>query len=353
MDHIIPVRTGEEVDHIKLAGFLKQTFSEISDTDSLVIKQFGTGASNLTYLVKMGEWEAVLRRPPHGPIAPKAHDMKREYSILSTLNPMYKIAPKPFVYSEDEQIVGSPFFIMERKHGVLLDTDFPKGIVARKELGAQLSMKMVDTLVKLHQVNYKGTPLEEMSNPEGFLERQVYGWIKRYHRAKTDEIKEVDELTNWLLATIPKSKDTTVIHYDFKFNNMLFSNDLKEVTGLFDWEMATIGDPLADVGAAMSYWCQEDDPNLLKFGLGKPPLTVKEGFFTRNDFIHQYAIKSGRDVSTIHYYVTFAYFKLAVICQQIYYRYKNGQTKDPRFSQFDTYVKTLICHALNTRETDS
>lgn len=347
MSDTIPVRKGEELNLEAIKAFLLEEFPYLTSEEPLIINQFGTGASNLTYELKLGSWEGVLRRPPLGPVAPKAHDMKREYAILSALNPVFPIAPKPYVFSNDEAVVGSPFLIMERKHGLLLNTEFPPDVLPSKELGVHLSETMVDTLVKLHQVEYKGTILEKLSNPDGFLERQVYGWIKRYHRAKTDEIKEVEELTSWLMKHIPSTQDSTVIHYDFKFNNALFSKDLKEMKGLFDWEMTTVGDPLADVGAALSYWCQADDPDLLKNGLGKPPITVKEGFYTRQQFIERYASKSGRDVSDIHYYVTFAYFKLAVICQQIYYRFQNGQTRDKRFKYFNLYVKTLIQHALS------
>lgn len=347
MSDIIPVRSGEELNDKTVKEFLIHHFPQLSDEDPLIINQFGTGASNLTYELKLGKWEGVLRRPPLGPVAPKAHDMKREFKILSALHPLFSPAPKPYLFSEDEEVVGSPFLIMERRHGILLNTDFPPNTPSSHELGEKLSEMMIDTLVQLHKVDYKGTVLEELSNPDGFLERQVYGWIKRYHRAKTDDIKIIDELTNWLVKNIPSSQEATIIHYDFKFNNALFSHDFSQLTGLFDWEMTTVGDPLADVGAALSYWCQNDDPDLLKYGLGKPPITVKEGFYTRNQFIERYAAKSGRDLSQIHYYMTFAYFKLAVICQQIYYRYHNGQTNDKRFKDFHLYVKTLIEHAVS------
>ncbi|WP_226666072.1 phosphotransferase family protein [Metabacillus litoralis] len=347
MSDIITVRSGEELNIELVHAFLLKNLPTIPLSQPLTISQFATGASNLTYELKIGEWEAVLRKPPLGPLAPKAHDMKREYMILKALHPMFPIAPKPYLYSEDNTVVGSPFFIMERKHGLLIDTEFPNHVKESKELGKQLSEQMVDTLVKLHEVNFKGTVLEELSNPDGFMERQVYGWIKRYQRSKTEEVTGINELTKWLVDKIPTTEYSTVIHYDFKFNNALFRDDLKELTGLFDWEMTTIGDPLADVGAALSYWCQDDDPDLLKKGLGKPPITVKEGFYTRKQFIESYAKKSGRNVDQIHYYLTFAYFKLAVICQQIYYRYHNGQTSDARFKYFNLYVKALIQHALS------
>lgn len=343
----IPVRKGEEIDLQKLEEFLRLSIEGLPEGE-LEIRQFGAGHSNLTYALKIGEWEGVLRKPPLGPVAPKAHDMEREFKILQSLAPIFPAAPKPYVFSEETSITGSPFFIMERRHGIVLDTEFPTGTEATAELGKKISEKMVDTLVELHAIDYKKTALAGMAKPEGFMERQVSGWIGRYERAKTNDIEEVEALKKWMLANIPVSQEPTIIHYDFKLNNTMFSEDYSEITGLFDWEMTTVGDPLADLGAAMSYWIQADDPELLKKGMGKPPVTVNEGFYTRVEFIRSYAEKSGRDVSQIDFYLTFAYFKLAVIVQQIYYRYKNGQTQDPRFANFDLFVKSLIRYALGT-----
>jgi len=343
----IPVRKGEELAPNKLKAFLKKNLNDVPEGE-LVIEQFGAGHSNLTYLLKTGNWEAVLRRPPLGPVAPKAHDMQREYTILKNLHPVYSTAPKPYIFSDDKSIVGSPFFIMERRKGIFLDTEFPPEITYKKELGKEISSLMVDKLVELHNVDYTKTDLVNLAKPDGFMERQVTGWIKRYKRAKTDEVAVVDQLTKYLKKNVPKSPAPTVIHYDYKLNNALFSSDFKEMKGLFDWEMTTIGDPLADIGAAMSYWIQEDDPEMLRTGLGKPPVTVKKGFHTRDEFLHDYSLKSGRDLANIDFYLTFAYFKLAVICQQIYYRYKQGQTKDKRFAHFNQFVKNLMEQAWQT-----
>lgn len=343
----VPVRKGEELDLPTLENFLRENIEDIPE-GSLEIKQFGAGHSNLTYQLTIDEWQAVLRRPPHGPVAPKAHDMNREFIILNELHQVFPLAPRPFLYSDEVSIVGSPFFVMERKHGLVLDTTFPKDIQPTPELGRKISEEMVDNLVRLHDIDYTQTAFTNMTQPQGFMERQVNGWITRYERAKTDEIKGVEELKNWLVKSIPNSSTPTIIHYDYKLNNAMFSNDLSEMVGLFDWEMTTVGDPLADVGAAMSYWIQADDPDLLKQGLGKPPVTVVDGFYTREEFIERYAMKSGRDLSSIHFYLTFAYFKLAVICQQIYYRYKKGQTNDPRFAHFNYFVNSLIQYAVET-----
>lgn len=341
----INVREGEELHKEILLKFVRENIADVPD-GPLEIEQFGAGLSNLTYLLRVGSWEAVLRRPPLGPVAPKAHDMQREYTILSDLHPLYPTAPKPYTFSTDEQIVGSPFFIMERRKGIVIDSKFPEHIQYDRMLGRKISELMVDQLVELHQVDYNQTELVNISKPEGFMERQVLGWIKRYERARTEEVPGVDQLTKWLKDNIPVSPKPTIIHYDYKLNNAMFSDDFSEMTGLFDWEMTTVGDPLADVGAALGYWMEADDPEQLKKGHGKPSVTIKEGFFTRREFLEDYAKKSGRDVSNVHFYLTFAYFKLAVICQQIYYRYHKGQTNDSRFAHLNQSVANLIQHAL-------
>jgi aminoglycoside phosphotransferase (APT) family kinase protein len=339
----IPVRKGEELNLAVLEGFLRESIQNLPNSP-LEILQFSAGHSNLTYQIKMGDWEAVLRRPPLGPVAPKAHDMEREYKILAELNPVYSAAPKPLLFSNQLEIVGSPFFIMERKRGVVIDTAFPVGIQASKELCQRISEVMVDKLVELHSIDYKQTGLTGLSKPAGFMERQVHGWIGRYDRAKTEDIDTVESLRKWLVENIPLKHEAAIIHYDYKFNNMMFNDSLTEMVGLFDWEMTTVGDPLADLGVALGYWIQADDPVDFQKGMGSN-LTSQEGFFTREQIIERYAQKSGRDITNMNFYLTFAYFKLAVICQQIYYRYKKGQTSDLRFANMNEKVKVLINHA--------
>ncbi|MBM7691325.1 aminoglycoside phosphotransferase (APT) family kinase protein [Peribacillus deserti] len=347
----IPVRRSEELNIALLEQFLRERFADLP-SGKLEIQQFAAGHSNLTYELKIGEWEAVLRKPPLGPLAPKAHDMSREYQILSEVHPLFPAAPKPLLYWEDKEITGSPFLVMERKHGIVIDSSFPEGISATPELCSRISHEMVNKLAELHSIPYKGTRLEEISRPDGFMERQVHGWIGRYERAKTSDIKGADKLTQWLIKKVPSVHEAALIHYDFKLNNSMFDHNLEKMAGLFDWEMSTIGDPLADLGAAMSYWTEKDDPELLKTGLGKPPVTVQAGFLSRKEFMEAYARKSGRDITNMNFYVTFAYFKLAVIAQQIFYRYKNGQTNDERFARFDSFVKSLITHGANIANDD-
>ncbi|MFJ5763014.1 phosphotransferase family protein [Neobacillus sp. NPDC093182] len=341
----IPVRKGEELNLAVLEQFLRSNIENLPNSP-LEILQFSAGHSNLTYQIKMGEWEAVLRRPPLGPVAPKAHDMEREFKIISELHPVFSVAPKPILFSNQQDIVGSPFFIMERKNGIVIDTSFPDEITVTKELCQQLSEIMVNKLVELHGIHYTETGLGAISKPEGFTERQVHGWIGRYERAKTDDVDAVVTLKKWLTDNIPVQQSAAIIHYDYKFNNAMFNENLTEMVGLFDWEMTTVGDPLADLGVVLGYWNQVDDPEDLKKGLGRAPVTVNDGFFTRRQFIELYAKKSGRDVTAMNFYLTFAYFKLAVICQQIYYRYKKGQTNDLRFANFNFKAKMLIEHAV-------
>ncbi|MDN4523084.1 phosphotransferase family protein [Fictibacillus fluitans] len=343
----ISVRSGEELDKAALELFLRRSLPHLPD-EPLGVLQFSGGHSNLTYQLKMGSWEAVLRRPPLGPVAPKAHDMEREHKILSEIHELFSPAPKPLLFSKGEEVIGVPFFLMERKRGLVLDTAFPEGVRAEESLCTHISQEMVRQLVQLHSIDYTKTELTSISKPDGFMERQVHGWISRYERSKTEDIPEVEHLTRWLVSHIPSRSEACMIHYDYKLNNSMFDLELKEMTGLFDWEMSTVGDPLADLGVAMSYWMEASDPELLKTGLGKPSVTVMKGFYSRNQFIEEYANLSGRDVSLIPFYLTFAYFKLAVICQQIYYRYRKGQTHDHRFSGFHHFVKSLILHASNT-----
>lgn len=342
----IAVRKGEELNKETLQKFIQENIGD-APTGDLEIEQFSVGQSNLTYLLRIDEWKAVLRRPPHGPVAKKAHDMEREYTILSNLYPFFPTVPKPYIFANDHSIVGSPFFIMERRKGIVLDKDFPINVPYNRAIGRKISEIMVDKLVELHRVDYTKTELLNISRPNGFMERQINGWIKRYELAKTEEISGVDELTSWLQKNIPVSPKPTIIHYDYKLNNAMFSDDFREMTGLFDWEMTTIGDPLADVGVFLSYWIEDGDSEELKNTLGKQSITAKDGFFTREELLEDYANKSGRDISNIHFYLTFAYFKLAVIAQQIYLRYFKGQTKDERFSTMNQSVGDLIQYSLH------
>ncbi len=350
LEETIDIRRGESFDVPTVERYLRKHIEGLGD-GTLQVRQFPSGASNLTYLLQIGPWEGVLRRPPFGPVPPKAHDMERESTLLQKVHPVFSLAPEPLVFCNDLSIMGVPFYVMERKRGVVLNDRFPPGVTPSEAIGHGISMTTVETLVAIHGIDWQKAGLDTLGHPDGFLPRQVKGWIERYMRAKTDEIAQVELLTRWIVAHTPSSPAPSLIHNDFKLNNMLFSlDDVTQATAVLDWEMATIGDPLFDLAASLTYWVQPNDPEDLKVVL--PTVTTSPGFITRAQFIEAYTQKSGRDVSSMQFYMVFAYFKLAVILQQIYTRWKRGQTQDPRFETFIKRVYTLVEHAAYLTEHD-
>jgi aminoglycoside phosphotransferase (APT) family kinase protein len=334
-----------EINWKKVEEFLRQEIPGLSG-DSLEAKPFSAGYSNLTYFVKIGNWEAVLRRPPFGPIPPKAHDMKRECDILDKLNRVFPLAPKPYLYCEDHEIMDRHFYVMEKKEGVVLDDTLPESFENRSDTGQLISHAVVDTLVKLHAVDYESAGLSGIGYPEGYLSRQVNGWIKRFHNSKTNDIPTAELLEEWLVDNLPVSPAPTIVHNDFKLNNMMFSKeDPGEVIGVFDWELSTIGDPLTDLAATLAYWTEAGE-----IDTGLTSVTTKPGFLTRKEMLELYAKKSGRDVSQIDYYLTFAFYKIAVILQQIYYRWKIGEASDERFGKLNIGIQNLLAQAERARK---
>ena len=349
MSETVDVRKGEDFDLGAVERYLREYIEDLPDGE-LEVSQFPSGASNLTYLLKISDWEGVLRRPPLGPVPPKAHDMGRESGILSKLGAVYPLAPRPYFFCEDEAVIGAPFYVMERRTGTVLDDSFPDGIEPDEELCRGISRTVVDTLVRLHAVDFEVAGLGDLGKPEGFLERQTEAWISRYDKAKTEDIEKVGPLTEWLARDVPESPPPTVIHNDYKLNNLVLDpEDLTEVRAVLDWEMATLGDPLFDFAVSLSYWIEPDDPDELKAVM--PTVTVTPGFMTRKELIDRYAEQSGRDLAEMHWYVVFGYFKLAAILQQIFARWKNGQTEDERFADFGERVRMLILHAENLTRT--
>lgn len=326
-----------EVNWSKVEEYLKQEIPVLSD-EPIQVKAFSAGYSNLTYFIKIGDWQAVLRRPPFGAIPPKAHDMKREFIILQKLNRVFPLAPKPFLYCEDSRIMERHFYVMEKKEGVVIDDSIPDEFQTRENTGLLVSNAVVDTLAQLHAVDYEAADLQDFGYPDGYLSRQVHGWIKRFHNSKTDDIPSVEKLEKWLIDNIPSSPAPSIVHNDFKLNNMMFSaSNPGEVVGVFDWELSTIGDPLTDLASAIAYWAEpgEEDSGLTS-------VTANPGFLSRKEMLERYAKISGRDVSNIDYYLTFAFYKIAVILQQLYYRWKIGEAPDERFGKLDTGIKNLL-----------
>lgn len=336
----------ENIDWTVLESYLKENISDVAPDQSLIVEKFTEGYSNLTYLVKIGEWEAILRRPPFGKIPPRAHDMQREYNILEKINPVFPLAPKPYLYSEDEKIMDKHFYVMEKKQGLVIDDTIPSSYGESTKVGPLISKSVIKTLSRLQSIDYKTAGLEGFGKPEGYLERQVNGWIRRYKQSKTDSYTIINELEEWFLKNYPLNNETTIVHNDFKLNNLIFDKDnIGEIIGVLDWELSTVGDPLTDVGSTVAYWGQPEDPDM-----GINIVTNQQGFYSRREFIEEYSLYSGRDMSDIKFYVSFGFYKLAVILQQIYYRWKIGELKDDRFGDLNKAISNLFEMADLTRK---
>ena len=334
----------EFIDWNKVETFLRKTISDMP-SGSMEIKKFTEGYSNLTYLLRVDDWEVVLRRPPFGEIPPRAHDMQREFSNLKKINPVFPYAPRPFVYSEDPLLMDKHFYVMEMKKGIVIDDKLPAIYGSSEQAGPLISRNMIETLVQLQSIDYKKAGLENAGKPEGYLERQVNGWIKRYDHAKTNSYTHVNELENWLRVNRPLKSDVTIVHNDFKLNNLVLDNKSPAKTiGVLDWEMSTIGDPLTDIGSTVAYWGQADD-----LDMGVNIVTNQSGFYNRREFVEAYATTSGRDVSDISYYLAFGFYKLGVILQQIFSRWKNGEIDDDRFEYLNVNVSNLFEMANDAR----
>jgi aminoglycoside phosphotransferase (APT) family kinase protein len=335
------IRAGEEINLSGLSTYLRDRLPGAEH--GIALEQFPGGHSNLTYLVKTPDREYVLRRGPLGPVAPKAHDMAREFGVLKAVHPYFPPAPEVFLLCEDLSVIGGIFFIMERRHGIVVRASIPQELTAFEEYQQRASKGFIDCLIELHSIEIERHRLTALGKPIGFLDRQVRGWFERWQRAKTEEIADMDRLIEWLAAKMPQSPPPTLVHNDFKLDNvMLDARDPGRVEAVLDWEMATVGDPLVDLGLVLCYWSQPSDP-----GGTKPALTREPGWFTPAQLIEYYGNKTGHDLSNIAYYEVFAIFKLAVVLQQIFYRFYRGQTQDERFRNFDRRVRNLIDAAVS------
>ncbi len=326
------VRRGEEIPIGPLREFLRGRLEGAEDEIS--VAQFPNGHSNLTYLLRAGSREYVLRRPPLGPVAPKAHDMVREYRVLRAVHPRFPEAPEAFVACEDAGVIGAPFFVMERRHGMVVREETPPG---EPRL---ISETFLSTLVRLHAIDCSAADIAPLGKPEGYVERQVRGWADRWQRAKTEDVCEVEEVIRWLTDYLPAPLAPSLIHNDYKLDNvMLAVSGSDRVEAVLDWEMATVGDPLSDLGLTLCYWVWAIAPEVRTAGI--PAITSATGWFTRDQMVERYAALTGRDVSRIGYYEVLGVFKLAVIVQQIYARFHRGQTQDERFREFGARAAAL------------
>ena len=307
------IRPGEELNVEALEAYLLKNLP--GTRGPLAIEQFPGGSSNLTYLVRLGETELVLRRPPFGNRVKSAHDMGREYRVLSKLHAVYAPAPRPAIHCEDEAVLGAPFYCMERRHGVVLRRTLPPNFSMEPAVVAKLNRAFIDNLVEFHHIDYEAAGLGDLGKPIGYVGRQIEGWN-------------------------PAHSAASLVHNDYKFDNiMLDANDLTKIVAVLDWEMCTLGDPMMDFGTVLAYWVEAKDPPWLQSHAFGP--TQMPGSFTRRELVAYYGEKSGFDTSNVLFYYAFGLYKVAVVIQQIYYRYVQGFTKDERFAGMNRHMSAL------------
>ena len=336
------IRRGEELPIDQLANYLTPKLPDVRG--ELSVKQFPSGHSNLTYLVQMGAQEFVLRRPPFGANIKSAHDMSREYKILSQLYPVYNKVPRALLYCDDESIIGAPFYMMERVNGIVLRTKPPLGMALTPDVMRNLSLTFVENLATIHAIDYNAAGLGDLGKPQGYAMRQVRGWTERYVNAKTDDIPEMERVATWLAEHLPPESGATLIHNDYKYDNLVLDASDMSIRAVLDWEMATLGDPLMDLGTSLGYWVEQNDPEEMRAIAFC--LTMLPGNLTRDEIVQRYAQTSQRDVSQIQFYYVYALFKIAVIAQQIYTRYHRGYSQDARFAKMIDAVRILSMTAV-------
>lgn len=343
IDKATPARLGEEIDVCRLLPFLEEAVPGIEG--DLEVLQFPAGFSNLTYLLRIGDRELVLRRPPFGRKPKTGHDMGREFAVLSALRGAYPYCPKPMAYCDDESVIGAPFYVMERLEGLIIRRDLPDGLDLSAEDLAALFARVVEVHAELHAVDYRAVGLEGFGRPEGYVERQVAGWSRRYRSARTPDVPDGEGVMTWLEENRPADAPRpAIIHNDFRLDNVVLdAADPLQVVGVLDWEMATIGDPLMDLGASLAYWVEVDDPPQLQ-GFRMMP-THLPGAPTRREVVEQYCRLSGTEVGSFDFYYCYGLFRLAGIIQQIYYRSYHGQTPDERFKRLGLATHGLLATA--------
>jgi aminoglycoside phosphotransferase (APT) family kinase protein len=339
------VRASEQLDWVRLENYVRAELQEKFDgefdvSEPMKVEQFPGGHSNLTYLLRFGAEEFVMRRPPFGKLPPRAHDMAREFRILAAVNPVYPLAPRPFLLCEDAEITGSVFYLMERRGGIVVRTEEPAELKDKPDARRGVSRSVVEALAELHRIDVRAHGLDSLGKPAGFVERQVRGWSERWRGSQTTELPEMDFLAAWLIENLPPdAARPTLVHGDFKLDNVMLDwSDITKIVGVFDWEMAAIGDPLVDLGILLCYWihvAQSEERDAVS------TVTNRAGYFGRDEILELYAARTNFDLSNIKFYEIFAVFKLAVVAQQIFYRYHRGQTDDPRFANLDRRVAWL------------
>ena len=336
---LIPMRPDERIDPEVVGSYLRGKIPDSAGTPKIL--QFNGGRANLTYLLQYPNREYVLRRPPLGPVAPKSHDMERESRVLLRLHKAYPLAPLAYLFCSDPEIVGAPFFVMERRRGIVIRESMPERFKGQPELFRRMSEMIVDGLAELHGVDPKSIGLEELGRPQGYVERQIKGWHSRWEGAKNEDVPDFYRMYDWLLERIPLPQRESLVHNDYKLDNMMVdAEDPSKCVAVFDWDMCTLGDPFIDLGTLLSYWVQPSDSQM-RISLSPMP-TAQPGFYTREEVTKRYAEKSGLDLGTILFYEIFAMWKSVVVIQQIFIRLHRGQTQDTRFADYNKRALGLL-----------
>ncbi|MEE9103676.1 phosphotransferase family protein [Pseudomonas nitroreducens] len=332
-DQTVGTRQGEELDIARIDPYLKAGISGLSGTPR--ISQFPGGASNLTYLLEYPSHELVLRRPPFGRKVKSAHDMGREFRILDRLNAGFPYCPEAYLHCTDESVIGAEFYVMERVKGLILRAELPPELSLDEQQTNRLCRNFIDRLVELHNVDYQACGLGDLGKPEGYVQRQISGWIDRYEKALTPDAPAWEQVKVWLREKMPADHHKpAIVHNDYRFDNVILDpSDPMRIVGVLDWELTTLGDPLMDLGNTLAYWIEAGDPESMQLIRRQP--SHLPGMLSRQAFADYYAERAGLPpIRNLDFYYTYGLFRLAGIVQQIYYRFFHGQTQDPRFAQF-------------------
>jgi aminoglycoside phosphotransferase (APT) family kinase protein len=337
-----PIREDERFDESTVARYLHTAMPELFPCENIEFAQFPGGAANLTYMARCVEGEEwVLRRAPLGEVARGGHDMAREYKVLSRLWHEFPLAPRAFHFCENRNVMGKPFFVMERHHGSVVRNEWPLEYVEDPKRKRAVAESLVDALCALHAVDPGSVDLGDLGRPEGFVERQIEGWTRRWEAAATRPVVDMDTGARLLREDVPGSQRATIIHNDFKLDNTMVDSH-GELVAVFDWDMATLGDPLVDIGTVLAYWAQPNDPTYLVFGANAVAIG---DVMPKSEVRERYAERTGFDIQRISYYEGLALFRIAVIIEQIYARYVSGQTEDERFAAFEPVAPLLAASA--------
>jgi aminoglycoside phosphotransferase (APT) family kinase protein len=336
----ISVRAGEELDLARLLPWLQNNLNNLEG--NITVRQFGGGHANLTYLIRGNhDVEYVLRRPPLGQVAKSAHDMAREHRVLKNLWRSFPLAPRSYLFCDDVSLIGAEFHIMQRKPGSCIRSDKEGAQLQDRSAAKEIGKMLIDTLAALHTCDISKAGLCDLGSPEGFMQRQVEGWFKRWQNSLYPESPNVDGLIDWIVQHRPQTQLVGLVHNDFKLDNLLVEeNDPSTVTAVLDWDMCTRGDVLSDLGTLLNYCVSENEPSLYRLAMGREQ--AFPGYPSHHEMILRYAELTGVNSRVVGWYRVFAAFRTATILQQIYFRWLQGQTRDPRFSKFDQRIGALI-----------